>query len=118
MTRTLAVTSNNDIYIGADGSLAVATARDAVLQACQQAAQTQLGEMILAVDQGLPNFEAVWNGAPNVGQWEAYLRRNLVAVPDVVGVESVTIDATGGSLTYTATIATIYGPGVISNGGV
>lgn len=116
MTRSLAVDSNNDIFIGADGSLAVATAREAVLHICAQTAKTQLGEMIFAIDQGLPNFEAVWNGAPNVGQFEAYLRRNLEAVPDVISVDSVTIDATGGSLTYVATIKTVYGPGVVTNG--
>lgn len=116
MTRTLAVNSNNDIFVGADGSLAVATAREAVLNCCAQAAKTQLGEMIYAVDQGLPNFGAVWNGAPNVGLFEAYLRRNLQAVPDVVSVNSVTIDATGSALIYVATIQTTYGPGIISNG--
>lgn len=114
MTRSLAVDENNDIFIGADGSLAVATARDAVQNCCAQAAKTQLGEMIFAIDQGLPNFEAVWNGAPNLGQFEAYLRRNLQAVPDVISVDSVTIDASGGSLNYVATIKTIYGPGVIN----
>jgi hypothetical protein len=117
MTRTIAVDSNNDIFVGPDGSLAIATAREAVLHCCAQAAKTQLGEMIYAVDQGLPNFGAVWNGAPNVGLFEAYLRRNLQAVPDVVSVDSVTIDATGGALIYVATIQTIYGPGAI-NGSV
>jgi hypothetical protein len=38
-------------------------------------------------------------------------------VPDVVSVDSVTIDATGGALIYVATIQTIYGPGAI-NGSV
>jgi hypothetical protein len=45
------------------------------------------------------------------------LRRTLQDVPDVTGVDSVTIDATGGALTYVATIKTIYGPGAI-NGSV
>lgn len=117
MTRTIAVDSNNDIFIGPGGSLAIATAREAVLHCCAQAAKTQLGEMVYAVDQGLPNFGAVWNGAPNVGLFEAYLRRNLQAVPDVVSVDSVTIDATGSALIYVATIQTIYGPGAI-NGSV
>lgn len=114
MTRSLAVDSNNDIYVGADGSLAVATARDAVLHCCAQAAKTQLGEMIYAVDQGLPNFETVWDGAPKIGLFEAYLRRTLQGVPDVTGVDSVTIDAAGGVLTYVATIKTIYGSGAIN----
>lgn len=117
MTRSLAVDENNDIYVGSDGSLAVASAREAVLHCCAQAAKTQLGEMIYAVDFGLPNFGAVWNGAPNVGLFEAYLRRNLQTVQDVISVDSVTIQATGGALVYSATIKTIYGPGAI-NGSV
>lgn len=114
MTRTLSSDSNNDLYIGADGSLAVASGLSAVLQVCAQVAKTQLGEMVYAVDQGLPNFAAVWNGAPNLGQFESYLRRNLEAVPDVVRVDSVTIDAEGDALVYQATIVTTYGPGAIN----
>lgn len=114
MTRTLAVDTNNDIFIGIDGSLSIAAARDAVLQACAQAAKAQLGEMIYAIDQGLPNFEAVWNGAPNLNQFEAYLRRNIEAVTDVTGVDSVTITSAAGVLSYVAVIKTIYGPGLLN----
>lgn len=114
MTRTLAVDSTNDIFIGPDGALAVATARDAVLHCCAQAAKTQLGEMLYAVDQGIPNFQALWSGTPNTSLFESYLRRALLSVPDVLGVESVTIDATGGVLTYVATIVTAYGSGTLN----
>lgn len=114
MTRTLAVDDNNDIFVGVDGLLSIATARDAVMQACAQAAKAQLGEMIYAVDQGLPNFEVVWNGAPNLSQYEAYLRRNIEAVADVISVDAVTITANAGVLSYIATIKTIYGPGLLN----
>ena len=114
MSRTLAVDSTNDIFIGGNGSLSVVSGLEATLQAAQQAAQTQLGEMIYAVDQGLPNFTAVWNGAPNLSQFEAYLRRTLLAVDGVTGVPNLTTSAGGGVLSYTATIETIYGPGVLN----
>jgi hypothetical protein len=113
MTRTLSIDDNGDIYIGADGSLAVATGLEAVMQTCAEAARTQLGEMLFAADQGLPNFQAVWGGAPNASQFEAYLRANLLAVSDVISVESVEIDTAGGALHYTATIKTIYGTGTL-----
>lgn len=116
MTRTLAVDSSNDIFIGPDGSLAVSTARTAVLHLCAQAAKAQFGEMIYAVDEGMPNFDVVWNGSPNVGQFEAYLRRTLLAVADVISVDAVTIEAQGASLIYTADITTIYGSGTVANG--
>lgn len=114
MTRTLAVDTNNDIFVGGDGNLSIAVGIDAVMFACQQAVQTMLGEMVFAVDEGMPNFDAVWNGSPNVIQFEAYLRRTILAVPDVTNVDSVTIDATGEALVYAAVIRTIYGVGAIN----
>lgn len=114
MTRSLAVDGTNDIFVGADGSLAVAVGIDAVMFACAQAAQAQLGEMVFAVDEGMPNFQTVWNGAPNVGQFEAFLRRTLLSVADVTGVDSVTITRSGSVLSYIAEIRTIYGLGVLN----
>jgi hypothetical protein len=114
MTRTLAVDDTNDIFIGPDGALSVVTDLQAVLFACAQAVQAQLGEMMLAVDEGMPNFQTIWNGAPNLVQFEAYLRRTLTAVEGVNSVETVTIEVGGRALRYVATIATIYGPGVVN----
>ena len=114
MTRTLAVDDNNDIFVGADGNIAQATGLQAVLFACEHAAKAQLGEMIYAVDEGMPNFQVVWNGSPNLRQFEASLRATLLAVPDVTGIASVEIDASGAALVYQATIQTIYGTGVIN----
>ena len=112
--KVIAADENNDLYIGPDGSLALATGLEAVMQAAQQAAQTQLGEMMYAVDDGVPNFESIWNGAANVSQFEAYLRRTLLAVDHVTGIADLTIAVRGNKLSYTATIETDYGPGVLN----
>ena len=114
MTLTIAVDANNDLYIGPSGSLALVSGLSAVTQAAQQAAQTQLAEMIYAVDQGLPNFEAVWNGAPNIAQFEAYLRRAITGVAGVSGLQGLTTAISGNRLSYQVTIQTIYGPGVLN----
>ena len=114
MTRSLAVDGDNDIYIGPGGSLAVASGLEAVLQNCAQAAKAQIGEMVFSIDTGMPNFAAVWNGTPNIGVFEAYLRQTLLAVQDVTGIESISIAAGGGALTYTAVIQTIYGRGALN----
>jgi hypothetical protein len=115
MSLVLAVDGKNDLYVGANGSLATVAGLDAVMQAAQQAAQTQLGEMLYAVDQGVPNFATVWNGAPNVPQFGAFLRRTLLAVENVTGVESVEVTRSGNVLTYVARIQTIYGTGEIAS---
>lgn len=114
MTQTLAVNKNNDLYIGRDGNLVIFFGLDAVLQACEHAVKAQLGEMVLATDQGIPNFQLIWNGTPNLIQWEAALRRAISQVSDVIEVVSLVATQDGNVLNYTATIRTIYGEGSIS----
>lgn len=114
MTRTLAVDANNDIYLGPGGRLAVVTGLDAVLLLCAHAAKTLLGEMVLAIDQGLPYFQALWSGAPNIPVFEAAYRQRILAVQDVTGIVEVTFTVQGSVLSYAATISTIYGTGVVN----
>lgn len=114
MTRTLAVDSDNDLHLGTNGSLAIASDLIAVMQAAQQAAQTQLGEMIYATDKGIPNFGVVWNGAPNLAQFEAALRRTLLAVVHVTGLQDLTVTNSANTLSYSVTIQTDFGTGVLN----
>ena len=116
MTRTLAVDSNNDIYVDGTGSLAVATGVAAVLQTCEHVVKAILKEMVFAQDQGMPYFETVWNGSPSTDPFEAAFRLRIAQVPDVTGIEDLQISQVGDAFTYTATISTIYGTGTISNG--
>lgn len=114
--RTLAVDAKNDLYIGRDGALAVATDLEAVMQAAQQAAQTQLGEMQYAIDEGIPNFSAVWGGAANIAQFEAYLRRTLLAVEGVRRIVALTTSTAENRLSYAVTLETDFGQGAINGG--
>lgn len=112
--KTLAVDGNNDIYIARDGNLALNTGLLAVQETCAQAAKAQLGEMVLDTQRGIPNFQTVWNGKPNIAQFEAYLRRTLLGVQGVIGITELTITVESDILTYSASITTIYGSGVIN----
>jgi hypothetical protein len=114
MTRVFTVDENNDLILAGDGDLAISTDLEAVLQACEHAAKAQLAEMVLAVDQGVPNFQTIWQGSPNVFQFEAYLRRQLQNVTGVVEVSELTSTVSDNVLSYTATIQTIYGQGVVN----
>lgn len=114
MTVSLAVDENNDLYTGADGSLATCIALQAVLQNCEHAVKTQLGEMIYAVDAGVPNFTTVWNGSPNKTQFEAFLRRTILAVQDVTEIQELSSAASNHVMSYRAVIKTIYGLGAIN----
>jgi hypothetical protein len=116
MVQTLGTNSINDIYIGNDGNIAVFRDLQAVLGACETASKAQLGEMVLAINSGIPNFQTVWVGSPNFAVFQSYLRNTLLAIPGVIGVESIEISSIENTLEYTATINTQFGTGVIANG--
>lgn len=114
MTRVFQVDSNNDLMLAENNNLAIADGLTATMQACEQAARAQINEMVLNVDEGMPNFQVVWVGAPNLQQFEAYLMARLLTVDGVTDVESIESSVSSGVLSYTATIKTIYGNGVIN----
>lgn len=114
MTKTFNTNNNNDIFIGSDGNLSIVTGLQAVLKGCESTSYAQLGEMVLAKNLGIPNFQAIWIGVPNYPIFELYLRNALLAVDGVSSVKSITISIKNNTLSYTATIVTIYGIGTVS----
>lgn len=114
MTRVLTVDENNDIYVGRDGRLAISSGLPAIRQACEHAAKAQLGEMMFAADRGIPNFATVWSGTPNLGQFEAALRRALLRVDGVLAVTAFTAEVAGGVLSYRVTISTSAGEAAVN----
>jgi hypothetical protein len=116
MTQTLAVNSDNDLYIGEDGNIAIFSGAQAVLQACEQAAKTIAGEMIFQDQDGIPDFQTIWRGgSPNLNQYETALREAILSVQDVTNIESLSVSISNHTLFYNAVINTIYGA-VIANG--
>lgn len=114
MTQTLAVDADNDLFIGADDRLAIVFGVTAVEQAAAHAAKTILAEMVLATDQGLPYFEAVWVGQPNIAQFEVALRAAITAIDGVIAITALTIEQVGEQLQYSMVIETIYGAGEVN----
>lgn len=109
MVQTLGTDANNDLYLGPTGNLVMLSGIEAVAAACATATKAQLGEMVLATNAGIPNFQAIWVGVPNYALWKQYLIDTLKNVEGVVQVSSLTMASSGGVLSYTATIQTIYG---------
>lgn len=114
MVKTFATDANNDLYIANDGNLVIAQNLTAVLQACATAAKAQRGEMQYNLDLGIPNFDTVWNGTPNIPQFEAALRTTLLNVEGVTQIKTLTVENRSNVLIYQAEIVTVYGQGVIS----
>lgn len=113
MTQTLGVNAQNDIYIGANGLLVMLQGQSAVQAACKSTSLVRLGEEVLSINGGLPFFEAVFNGVPNLPLFENYLLNALLVVPGVQSVKSITtgLEKRNGItvLTYTAIIENQFG---------
>lgn len=111
MPTTFAISDKNDFVFGSDGNLLIVTGLQAVLMACKGAAQAQLGEMVLAVNQGVPNFNTVWNGSPNLQQFSTALRTILLQVPGVLDILELEVLPSGDNLFYRAVILADDGSG-------
>jgi hypothetical protein len=108
---TFAVNSNNDLYLDEFGNIAFAFDLTAITQQCQQAAKTLLGEMVYDINNGIPYFQTLWVGTPNIVQYTSALRRAFLAVGGVVEVVSLLTSQSDNTLSYSAAIRTIYDNG-------
>lgn len=100
---------SNDLYIAPSGQLAIASDLTALAQVCEHVVKTMMGELILQGDQGIPNFQLIWNGAPNIAQAENSIREALLNVDGVLDVPELSAFVSDNVFRYSATIKTIYG---------
>lgn len=111
---TFYTNDKNDIYLNTAGRIDMKTDIYAVLQACRNAAQTLLGELVLQGNVGIPNFQLIWSGSPNLIQYENALRTTFLGIQNVDDVTELDVFVENNVLKYNATIKTIYGEGSIN----
>lgn len=92
--QTIATDEHNDIYLDGAGNLAMSKEQDALANIVLNVFRTNYGELQFNADDGIPYFATIFNNAPNVRMFEAFLRDRALAVP---GVESI------GAFSYTVT---------------
>lgn len=109
--KTLTVDSNNDLCLNSLGNLAVSSDLSAILLACEQAVKAQFGEMIYAVDRGIPYRVLAWDRQANLIQLEAFIRRAITNITGVVGIKEFKITNENNLITYSVIIKTKYGEG-------
>ena len=114
--RTLATNSNNDIYLTAGKSIAVASDQAAVLDMCKLAAGAMVGELVFDQLGGMNNFSTIWAGNASVrlAAWQARLRTVLLGVAGVTGLIDLTATISDGVVSYSVTINTEWGSGVVN----
>lgn len=111
--RIFAVDKNNDLYLGADGSLAMKNGLLAFMQACEHAMQSLLGEMPFAQGRGLPFKEAVWTGTPDLRLFEESARTLLLSLEGATSISEFYCEVCENTLKYRAVIRSVYGTAAI-----
>lgn len=114
--RVIAKNKNNDLYMDSRGNLAISTELKACIEACETKVSTMLGEMIFFTEQGIPNFELIWNGNPNFLQAQMAIRRAILSVENVTDILELDTFSNDNTFSYTAIIQTTFGVGRITNG--
>lgn len=114
MTTTFATDANNDLFLGVSGNIVVVSGLLAVEDACATATKAQLGEMVLSTELGMPNFQLIWVGTPNVALYETFLRNILEGIPGVMQVTGLTTIVQDNTLSYVANITTQFGETTIN----
>ena len=112
--RTLTVDSNNDLVIK-NNNLSISSDIEAVLFVCEHAVKAQYGEMIYAIERGIPYNLLAWDRQPNLIQLEAFIRRAILAVPEVISIINFDITASNHLINYSVTINTTYGIGTLDD---
>jgi uncharacterized protein YwlG (UPF0340 family) len=112
--RNLGVDRNNDIYVDASGRLAQSVGLAACMQTCEHVMQAVLNEMTFHQHRGLPYFETVWIGNPNLRLFDSAARKALQGVRGVLSVTAFSSSIEGNVLQYRAAIRTEYGDAALS----
>lgn len=114
--KTIKVDNNGDRIVS-NGSFSYLYDQDAVMQTCEQVMKQQLGELQYNKTKGIEYFGNVFSGNPNLQLFEAQAREQLLNVDGVVSIQSFSYSQAVNTLSYSATIKTIYGSDTI-NGNV
>ena len=105
---TLQTNSNNDIFVK-NGSIPIPTDLVAIMQVCEQTIKTQVGELVLQTDVGIPTFATIWGGTPNIAQAEAAIRSSLLKVNGVLEVTELKAIVSNNVFSYNVKIKSIFG---------
>ena len=106
--------NENNGFLVIGGQLNIVTGLQAVIINCQHVAQTIKFENPFNIDEGLPNFETVWDGNPNILQYELFLSRALIQVKDVDKLSDFNADISDNVLNYSIKIHTPFGVDTLS----
>jgi hypothetical protein len=114
-TATIQTDSNNDLFLPDGRNLAIITGAAACAQNVLHKTLMRTTEDIYNVLNGVDYLGTIFTAHRDVDAARKSLTDAILSVPDVLSVESLSIDIRGDGFFFTAQILTIYGQLTVSN---
>ena len=108
----------NDLYLDQFGNIAVSNSDiEALKNVIENVVKTQMGELQLNINKGVPYFQTIFSHNTNVPYWKDYMIDAIESVDGVISCENFNIDIDNEKnlLTYIASIKTEFGD-IVLNG--
>lgn len=114
-TSTIQVNESNDIFLPDGRNLSLLTGVNAVAQDVRLKTLMRLGEDIYNTLNGVDWMGTVFSPQSDYDAARKSLSDAILTCPDVVGIDSLSIDVEGNVFNYTANVTTIYGQLTVTN---
>ncbi len=99
----------NDIFIKDGRNIVMISGAVACAQSLKNKGLMRLTEDQYNIEDGVDYFGTIFTPQPNYDAARATIVQNILAVPDVLSIQSLTINVIADIFTYTAEVNTIYG---------
>lgn len=109
-TQTILCNENNDMFLPNGRDIEMVFDALACAQNLKQRSLERLGENQYNTTEGIDYFGTIFTPQPNYDAARRSISQNLLACPDVVNIDSLTINPTDGVFNFIANVHTIYGP--------
>lgn len=114
-TSTFACDENNDLYLPDGRNLMIISGAQACAQNIKQKSLMRKGENQFNVNDGVDYLGAIFTPLPSYDAARKTISDNILACPDVISIEQLTITIAGEVFSYQALVNTVYGPTNVGN---
>ncbi len=114
-TATIKTTENNDFYVDEFNNMVFIEGVDACAQDTRSNCLMRVGENIFNVREGVGYFEYIFAPQQSYEEARKSLATAILASPDVISIEQLTITIDGEVFNWSARVMTIYGPVTVKN---
>ena len=108
-TTTIQTDANEDLFLPDGRNLSLLSGAAALVQSTRQKCRMRLSEDIYDQSNGVDYFGTIFTPQQDYDAARKSIIDNLMRVPDVISIESLTINVQGESFNYEAQIMTTYG---------